>query len=75
MDLFRSTYLPMAVDLAVIQENDRAVEEQMASLLLYDLSAGLPNPSGGAGLREGSTALAARCLNSVRPVGRDNDGG
>lgn len=46
MDLFRSTYLPMAVDPAVIQENDRAVEEQMASLRLYDLNAGCPTQAG-----------------------------
>ena len=46
LELFRSTYLPMAVDLAVIQENDRAVEEQMASLRLYDLSAGCPTQAG-----------------------------
>ena len=45
-ELFRSTYLPMAVDLAVIQENERAVEEQMASLRLYDLSAGCPTQAG-----------------------------
>ena len=46
LELFRSTYLPMAVDLAVIQENDRAVEEQMASLRLYDPSAGCPTQAG-----------------------------
>ena len=46
MDLFRSTYLPTAVDPAVIQENDRTVEEQMASLRLYDLDAGCPTQAG-----------------------------
>lgn len=46
MDLFRSTYLPMAVDPAVIQENDRAAEERMATLRLYDLSAGCPTQAG-----------------------------
>ena len=44
--LFRSTYLPMAVDPAVIQENDRPVEEQMASLRLYDLGSDHPTQAG-----------------------------
>ena len=46
MDLFRSTYLPMAVDPAVIQEHDRTVEEQMASLRLYDLGSDHPTQAG-----------------------------
>ena len=46
INLFRSTYLPMAVDPGVIQENDRTVEELMASLRLDDLVAGCPTQAG-----------------------------
>ena len=46
MDLFRVTYLQAAVDPAVIRENDRTVEEQMASLRLYDLAAERPTYAG-----------------------------
>ncbi len=46
LDLFLVTYLPAAVDRAVIAENNRANEEQMASLRLYDLGAGCPTNAG-----------------------------
>lgn len=46
MDLFRATYLPRAVDPAVIRENDRTVEEQMASLRLFDLDTRCPTQAG-----------------------------
>ena len=46
LDLFLVTYLPAAVDLAVIAENNRGNEEQMASLRLYDLGAGCPTNAG-----------------------------
>lgn len=42
IDLFRFTYLPAAIDPAIIQENERTLEEQMASLRLYDLPAESP---------------------------------
>lgn len=45
-DMFLVTYLPAAVDRAVIEENNRAIEEQMASLRLYDLAAGYPTNAG-----------------------------
>ena len=45
-DLFRVGYLPAAVDRAVIAENSRADEEQMASLRFYDLAAGCPTNAG-----------------------------
>ena len=45
-DLFRIAYLPAAVDPAVIQENDRTITEQMASLRLYDIAAGCPTQAG-----------------------------
>ena len=45
-DLFLVTYLPAAVDRAVIDENDRAIEEQMASLRFYDLAADCPTNAG-----------------------------
>ena len=42
VDLFWVSYLPAAVDRAVIAENQRSVREQMASLRLYDLAADCP---------------------------------
>lgn len=42
VDVFRVTYLPAAVDPEVVQEQDRAVEEQMTPLRFYDLDAGCP---------------------------------
>ena len=46
LDLFLVTYLPAAVDRAVIAENNRADEEQMASLRFHDLAAGCPTNAG-----------------------------
>ena len=46
LDLFLVTYLPAAVDRAVITENNRADEEQMASLRFHDLAAGCPTNAG-----------------------------
>ena len=46
LDLFLVTYLPAAVDRAVIEENDRGDEERMASLRFYDLAAGCPTNAG-----------------------------
>ena len=45
-NLFLVTYLPHAVERAVIEENDRAIEEQMASLRFYDLAADCPTNAG-----------------------------
>ena len=42
IDLFRFTYLPAAVAREIIQENERTLEEQMASLRLYDLRSDCP---------------------------------
>ena len=41
-DLFLVSYLPAAVERAVLEENDRPTEEQMASLRLYDLDSDCP---------------------------------
>ena len=46
LDLFLVTYLPAAVDREVIEENDRTVEEQMASLWFHDLAAECPTNAG-----------------------------
>ena len=46
LDLFLVTYLPAAVERSVIEENNRADEEQMASLRFYDLAAGCPTNAG-----------------------------
>lgn len=45
-DMFLVTYLPAAVDRAVIEENNRAIDEQMASLRFYDLTADCPTNAG-----------------------------
>ena len=42
LELFLISYLPAAVDREVIDENQRDVPEQMASLRLYDLAADCP---------------------------------
>lgn len=46
MDLFLNTYRPLAVAREVIEENHRSVEQQMASLRLYDLQAACPTHAG-----------------------------
>ena len=46
LDLFLVTYLPAAVEQAVIEENNRANDEQMASLRFYDLGADCPTNAG-----------------------------
>ncbi len=40
LELFRSTYLPAAVDADVLAENDRTVDQQLASLGLLDPTSG-----------------------------------
>lgn len=46
LDLFLVTYLPSAVARDVIDENNREVKEQMASLRFYDLAADCPTNAG-----------------------------
>ena len=46
LDLFRISYLPVAVDRAVIAENNRDDQEQLASLRFYDLAADCPTYAG-----------------------------
>ncbi len=46
LDLFTASYLPQAVAPDVIEENSRGVEEQLASLRLYDLAAECPTHAG-----------------------------
>lgn len=41
-DLFLASYLPAAVDRAILEENSRPIREQMASLRLYDLESRCP---------------------------------
>ena len=46
LDLFVVGYLPSAVAHEVMEENKRSLDEQMASLRFYDLSAGCPTNAG-----------------------------
>lgn len=46
MDLFLVTYRTAAIDRAVIEENNRDVKEQLASLRFYDLGADCPTHAG-----------------------------
>ncbi|MCP4701969.1 MAG: transcriptional regulator, partial [Gammaproteobacteria bacterium] len=46
MDLFKLNYLPNAVDKEVIAENNRDMEEQLASLRFYDLKKNCPANAG-----------------------------
>lgn len=46
VDLFKSEYLPAVVSHTIIAENQRAVEEQLASLRLFDLRVGVPTNAG-----------------------------
>lgn len=46
IDLFVVTYLPSAVARDVINENNRGLEEQLASLRFYDLAAQCPTNAG-----------------------------
>lgn len=46
LELFRSTYLPAAVNPEVAQENRRSVTDQLASLRLLDAAQGIPTVLG-----------------------------
>jgi len=46
LDLFKLGYLPSAVNGAVLAENGRTPQEQMASLRFFDLRQGLPTNAG-----------------------------
>jgi ATP-dependent DNA helicase RecG len=46
LDLFTSTYRPQAVAADVIEENHRPLEQQLASLRLFDLARGCPTHAG-----------------------------
>ncbi len=46
LDLFLVTYLPAAVAREVIEENQRGVKQQMASLRFYDLASDCPTNAG-----------------------------
>ena len=46
LDIFTNTYLPQAVAPDVLAENSRSIEEQLASLRLYDLAARCPTHAG-----------------------------
>lgn len=46
VDLFTSTYRPQAVAADVIEENHRPLEQQLASLRLFDLARGCPTHAG-----------------------------
>jgi ATP-dependent DNA helicase RecG len=46
LELFRSTYLPAAVNPEVLAENQRTVTEQLASLRLLDVGEGVPTALG-----------------------------
>ncbi len=46
LELFRSTYLPVAVGAEVLAENDRSIEQYLASLRLFDLDSTAPTALG-----------------------------
>jgi ATP-dependent DNA helicase RecG len=46
IEIFRSTYLPLAIDKETLKENGRSVEEQLASLRFLDLSRNRPSTAG-----------------------------
>lgn len=46
LDLFALIYRPAAISWDVIEENDRPLEQQLASLRFYDLRAGCPTNAG-----------------------------
>lgn len=46
LDIFTASYLPQAVAPDIIEENSRGIEEQLASLRLYDLATGCPTHAG-----------------------------
>jgi ATP-dependent DNA helicase RecG len=46
LDLFTSTYRPQAIAADVIEENHRPLEQQLASLRLFDLARGCPTHAG-----------------------------
>lgn len=45
-DIFRISYLPLAISKEALQANHRNVKEQMASLKFYDLKADCPTNAG-----------------------------
>lgn len=46
LDLFTVGYRPLAVDASVIVENDRSIEQQLASLRFFDLKRDVPTHAG-----------------------------
>lgn len=46
LDAFRRGYLPKVIDAAVLRQNQRTVEVQLASLRLFDVRRGLPTHAG-----------------------------
>ncbi len=46
LDLFTNTYRPLAIDAETIAENNRPVEQQLASLRFFDLSRNYPTYAG-----------------------------
>ncbi len=46
LDLFRFNYLPNAIATEIIDENQRTIEEQLASLRFYDLDKNCPTYAG-----------------------------
>jgi ATP-dependent DNA helicase RecG len=46
IESFKSEYLPRVVDREILAQNQRSIEEQLASLRLFDLAAQLPTHAG-----------------------------
>jgi ATP-dependent DNA helicase RecG len=46
IESFRREYLPRVVDREILAQNQRSIEEQLASLRLFDLAANLPTHAG-----------------------------
>jgi ATP-dependent DNA helicase RecG len=46
IDLFRMSYLPLAIDKDTLTENGRTIEEQLSSLRFYDLKGQCPTNAG-----------------------------
>ncbi|MCX7726915.1 MAG: putative DNA binding domain-containing protein [Chitinispirillaceae bacterium] len=46
LELFKTNYLPLAIDKEIIKENKRTIQEQLSSLRFYDLKNNCPTNAG-----------------------------
>ena len=72
-NLFLTAYLPAAVAPDIIEENNRSMPEQLASLRLT-ISTSTGRPCSRPAVRQGPASLDSGRMGSIRALGRQHDG-